>query len=108
MTDYSRGYAAGLKAAAEVCRNVISDYGSGAADIVLANIERLPIEGDAEGAGPCVVVPVEPTEKMIDAMHKADRDFSNNCFHGQGHLSRAEFVYHAMLAAAKEEHDAHR
>lgn len=56
-----------------------------------------------EQSADTVSVPREPTEAMMRAMHKADNDYSNNRFHGHGHLSRAEFVYRAMLAAAKEE-----
>jgi hypothetical protein len=102
MTDYSRGYAAGLKAAAEVCRNVISDYGSGAADIVLANIERLPIEGDAEGAGPDVVVPVEPTDTPINPVVQEAIDNFGRYYaerHKLGMSIRSDMQYIARLAS---------
>jgi hypothetical protein len=48
-----------------------------------------------------VTVPREPTEAMRKAMLKADDDYSNNRFYGRGDLSRMEFIYRAMLAAAE-------
>lgn len=46
------------------------------------------------------LVPVEPTIEMENGGDKADRDYSNNRFHGLGHMGRVYFVYHHMLAAA--------
>jgi len=45
-------------------------------------------------------VPREPTIEMENAGDKADSDYSNNRFHGLGHLGRSAFVYHHMLSAA--------
>ena len=55
MTPYSRGYAAGQeemrRKTAAICRSVMRDYGPDSAGIVLANIERLPIDGEADPGG---------------------------------------------------------
>ena len=79
MNDYSRGYAAGLKAAAalvptdetrELCCNGYDcecrkpeDAAFVSAEVEARRIKQailsLPIQGEAEGSGPCVVVPVE-------------------------------------------------
>ncbi len=52
-----------------------------------------------------VRVPREPTIEMENAGDKADRDYSNNRFHGKGHLGRVAFIYDAMLAAAPKTSD---
>ncbi len=56
-----------------------------------------PAERAAAGS---VTVPREPTIEMENAGDHADNDYSNNRFHGKGHLGRVAFIYHYMLAAA--------
>lgn len=51
-------------------------------------------------SGEGVVVPREPTVEMERAGNAADARYSNNDFRGNGQLSRAAFVYKAMLSAA--------
>lgn len=47
-----------------------------------------------------LLVPVEPTEEMIEAIHKANDDYSNNRFGRYGADSRGEFIYRSLLNAA--------
>lgn len=47
--------------------------------------------------------PREPTAEMEQAGNKADEAYSNNRFGGDGHLSRAAFVYKAMIGVIAPE-----
>ena len=55
MTPYSRGYAAALKAAADVCRKTGDTFGKGnhqtGAYVCQQKISRLPILGEATNHG---------------------------------------------------------
>lgn len=64
MTSYERGYAAGLKAAAEVCTKYSDASPKNMADICHDEILSLPIQGEADQRGaaasqPCHGVPFE-------------------------------------------------
>lgn len=50
-----------------------------------------------EQLGDYVVVPKEPTPKMIDATWNFDEEIQD-----MSHNSRNEFIYNAMIAAAQE------
>ena len=123
MTPYSRGYAAALKAAADVCRKTGDTFGKGdhqtGAYVCQQKISRLPILGEATNPGeqvvrdahtedgskhcveparpgPCVVVPVEELKIVLDFFRKAnwpDTRAGNAAYR----------LNNAMLAAAKEE-----
>ena len=51
-----------------------------------------------EQLGDYVVVPKEPTPKMIDATWNFDEEIQD-----MSHNSRNEFIYNAMIAAAQEQ-----
>jgi len=86
VTPYSRGYAAGLKAAAEVCRNHASDAWDheGGSLWCAEAILSLPILGEA----------TNPGEQVPDSARIG--------------VPLPDFDSLADIAAAKEEHDAHR
>lgn len=92
MTPYERGYAAGLKAAAETCKTMAEVFAtaerysglSGAADACGSAILSLPILGEA----------TNPGEQVPDSARIG--------------VPLPDFDSLADIAAAKEEHDAHR
>lgn len=110
MTTYERGYAAGLRAAAKECEELAAAAKEwlvfGPHDRCRLAILNLPIEGEAEGSGPCVVVPVEPPKLTVE-MELAAMQFHRRWESEPLNTGYWTGVYRAMLAAAKEEHDAH-
>lgn len=63
-------------------------------DIVLSGIERISLALEDLGM---VIVPVEPTEAMIEAGQKAD----DTCLTSQSPYYTATFIYKAMIEAVK-------
>ena len=62
---------------------------------LVEQIEKLKAQAVPEGF---VVVPKQPTPKMIDATWNFDEEIQD-----MSHNSRNEFIYNAMIAAAQEQ-----
>ncbi len=68
-----------------------------------AEIQQLKDQLSARKAAPdgWRLVPVEPTEEMLDAAHASDCEYSKRAFGGRMHMPQAaEDHWHVMLSAA--------
>ena len=131
MTPYERGYAAGLKAAAEVCRK-LPRYNSVEIQTLHEELTQtilsLPIQGEATNpgeqvpdsarigksspttparSGPCVMVPLSTVEWLCGEKPHPRTGLWFERPEGEGSYWWRS-VLRKDIAAAKEEHDAHR
>jgi len=85
-----------LDKALDAAREALSEYDAYGMPIDAGSIRDLLAALDAQVPDGYALVPVEPTEAMLDAGHAAAWRRIPSCFD----MTDAEIVYRAMLAAA--------